>query len=159
MELDWCSSSGIGGECARIKRETMRSNLIAELRAGHLGLAIKLVEDDASALDHEIRDEAVRACADSLRRHFHWIIPAFVDTFGIRDAPALKEFASKIAGLTLRHGQPLIAGAVARASRVPLDQAADDDIRAASATLATSAERADAILVVAGAGDYNFQVD
>lgn len=142
-----------------MSQQAIRPEIIAELQAGHLGMAMKLVEDNAIEIDDELRNEAVKACMGSLRRHFHWIIPAFVQAFGIKDDPRLNQLAAKIIALALQHGQPLIAGLAAQTFGIELDENIKRVIESAKANMIRSIQQAGAIVIQDESGEYNFQLE
>ncbi|MDP2767004.1 MAG: hypothetical protein Q8O41_06095 [Candidatus Methanoperedens sp.] len=78
-----------------MSQRAVRAKIIAELEAGHLGIAMEIVKNNAVEIEDRLRNEAVKACMGSLKRHFHWIIPAFVQTFGIKYDADLNLLATK----------------------------------------------------------------
>lgn len=139
--------------------QAIRLRVIEELRAGHLGMAMKLVEDNAIEIDGALHGEAVDACIGSLKRHFHWVIPIFVQTFGIKDDPRLNQLAAKIIILALQHGQPLIADLAARTFGIGLDENIKMIIESAKANMIRSVEQAEAIVIMGEGGEYNFELE
>jgi len=139
---------------------SLKGQVVAELRAGHLGVAMKLVEENRIPIDQELRQEAVRACEGSLRRHFHWIIPAFIATFQIKDDDHLKALAGKIVHGAIAHGQPVLAGAVAQTFGIQLDQNAKATIQSAVGGVVKQIEQATgAIVIQDDGGEYAFDLD
>ena len=136
-----------------------RREVISELQIGHLGKAMNLVEQNQVQIDDEIRREAATACAESLREHFHWIVPLFVKTFGIAHDPDLNRLASKIIILSVRHGQPLIASLAARTFDIELDETAQALVEAAKQRMVTGIQQADVLAASDGSGEYNFTVE
>lgn len=109
--------------------------------------------------DDELYNEAVKACIGSLKRHFHWIIPAFIPTFGIKDDPRLNQLAVKIIALALQHGQPLIVDLAARAFGIQLDENIKRVIESAKANMIRSIEQAGSVVIQAESGEYNFELE
>ncbi|MFH1514389.1 MAG: hypothetical protein ABIG42_02905 [bacterium] len=142
-----------------MSQQTIRLEVIAELQAGRLGMAMKLVEDNTVEIDDELRNEAVKACMDSLKRHFHWIIPAFVQAFGIKDDPRLNQLAAKIIALALQHGQPLIADLAARTFGIQFDENIKRVIESAKVNMIRSIEQAQAVVIQPESGEYNFELE
>jgi hypothetical protein len=139
-------------------QQSIRSEVISELQMGHLGLAMKLTEDNALQIDDELCNEAVKACMASLKQHFHWIIPAFVKTFGINGNARLKLLAGKIIALSLQHGQPLIADLAAKVFDIGLDENIKRIIETAKAKIVQSIKQADVIYVQPDSFEYNFEL-
>jgi len=113
------------------RQRVIRSVVIDELRAGRLPAALQLVEDHALPIDHTLRHEAAQACLASLRRHMHWVIPAFVRTFGLRQDPVLVAFARQLIHSAVRCGRPYVASAASQAFGLPLDPETQAAITAA----------------------------
>ena len=142
-----------------MSQQEIRSQIINELRTGRQGLAMKLEENNKLPLDEDIRKEAVQACIGSLRRHFHWIIPAFVATFDIKDDPDLNLLAGRIIALSLQHGQPLIAAVAAQTFGIELDENIKRAIEHAKAHMLRSFEGAGAIVISNDSGEYKFEIE
>lgn len=128
------------------------------MQAGHLGMAMKLVDEHDIEIDDEIRDEAAEACMRSLKRHFHWIIPAFVDTFGISKDGRLNQLAARIIALALQHGQPLIADLAGRTFEIEFDENIRAVIESAKANMARSIEQAGIVVMQGQSDKYNFEI-
>ena len=141
-----------------MSQHATRSKVIAELQAGRIGMAMKLAEDNAVEIDDEIRNEAVKASMDSLKQHFHWIIPAFVQAFGIKDDPRFNQLAAKIIALALQNGQPLIADLAARTFGIKFDENIKTVIESAKANMIRSIQQAGAIVIQDESGEYNFEL-
>jgi hypothetical protein len=135
----------------------MREKVLSELKAGHLGKAMNLLEESELPVDEQLREEAVSACIDSLKRHFHWIIPSFVSAFGIRDDSRLNQLAMKIILLALQHNQPLIADQAARTFGIRLDDAIQGVIESAKAETIRSV--GGVTFIQGPSGEYSFTLD
>ncbi|MCK4599825.1 hypothetical protein KAU37_08425 [Candidatus Bipolaricaulota bacterium] len=140
-------------------QESIRLKIIAELQAGHLGLAMKLVEDHDLEIDDRVCNEAVTACVNSLKLHFHWIIPVFVQTFDIKGDPRLHEVATKIIALSLRHGQPLIADLAGRTFGIEFDENVKTVIESAKSNMVNSLGQAEAVVIQGGNSEYKFKIE
>lgn len=141
-------------------QSAIRDQIIAELRAGHLGSAMKLLQDHKIGVDAELREEAISACEGSLRRHFHWIIPMFVGAFHINEEPRLKTLASRIIQSALAHGQPLLAGAVAQTFAIELRGEEKSRVDSPIAATVRSIEQATGAIVIQDeVGEYAFDLD
>ena len=146
-------------EAVVMVQEPIRRKIIEELQAGHLGLAMKLVEDHDLEIDDKVRDEAVKACVSSLKRHFHWIVPAFVQTFGIKEDVRLHNVAIRIIALSLRHGQPLIADLASRTFGIAFDENVKAIIEAAKSKMVNSLGQAEAVVIQGGNNEYKFKIE
>ena len=142
-----------------MNQQEIRSQIINELRSGRLGVAMKLLEDNKLLLDEGIRKEAVQACIGSLKRHFHWIIPAFVAAFDIKDDSDLNLLAGKIIALSLQHGQPMIAALAAQTFGIELDDNIKRVIEDSKAQMLRSFERSGAIVMSNDSGEYKFEIE
>lgn len=138
-----------------------QKKVIQELQAGHLGNAMQLVEKGNIKINDQIREAAVIACYESLKRHYHWIIPSFVETFQIKNDPRLHQLAAKIIVLSLQHDQPLITNAVAQAFGIRLDASIMSRVDQASAQLfSTTNIGGKQVLSIQGMdGEYDFKID
>lgn len=141
-----------------MNQQTIRTKIISELRAGHLSMAMELLKDNKINIDKEIQEEAVKACVNSLKRHFHWIIPLFVKTFKIHNDSRLNELAGKIIALALQHGQPLIADVAARTFGIELGEDIEELIEEEKANLIGSLKQSDVVVMQNASGEYNFEL-
>jgi hypothetical protein len=140
-----------------VGKQADRKKIIEELQAGHLGAAMSLLGESGEQVDKEMREEAVAACVRSLQQHFHWIVPLYVEAFGIGDDVRLNQLAAKIVVLSLQHNQPLIAEMAARTFGIHLDDSISQMAAAARANLISSR---DGIASIQGvSGEYKFKLD
>jgi hypothetical protein len=140
-----------------VSKDTDKAKIIEELQAGHLGAAMQKLQQTGQPADEEIREEAVAACIGSLKQHFHWIIPLYVEAFGISGDLRLNQLATKIVFLSLQHNQPLIAEMAARTFGIHLDDSISQMAAAARGQLVSSR---DGITSIQGAsGEYNFKLE
>lgn len=138
----------------------LKNQCLEELRAGHLGMAMKIVEDNHLSIDQEIKDVAVEACIESLKRHFHWIIPLFVTVFDIAEEPEMNCFAGKLLVKALRAGDYPLAVMIGNTFNIKLDP--NIERLAKEIVLANINKQAEQLGVIVMTNDpykYNFDLE
>lgn len=145
------------------RRETRRARaqVLVELKAGHLGMAMDIAEEHRVPIegDVELRKAAINAAAGSLKRNLHWILPAFLAAFRIEDSVELQQLAYRIAALALEHRQFLLAGLLAQTFNLNFDRNIRAMIRGAQNALISSIQDAGAIVIDSSASEYSFNVE
>jgi hypothetical protein len=145
------------------RRETQknRQQILLELKAGHLGMAMQIAEEGQFPIegDTEIRKAAVLAAEGSLKRNFHWILPAFIAAFKIEDSLELQQVAYKVAALALGHQQFLLAGLLAQTFNLNFDRNILARIEQAKNSLIASIQNSEAVVIDSSASEYSFNVE
>lgn len=108
-----------------------REELLQWLARGAISKAQEVFEQSAISLDDELREAAVHAALRSFRRHFHWVLPSFIECFGLQSEPRLQALAREHVRIALDNGDPLTAKSVADTFHLPLPVGAEEDVETA----------------------------